>query len=133
MDPRTGAILAMANAPTFDANRFSTAPADERRNRAVTRLQSGGLPLPLGELVAPRGHSSARSSRRSPAAGRCSRRELARPRLPPARGRHVFRGALVAAEGAAFGEVVFTTGMTGYQEIVTDPSYAGSSSASRRR
>lgn len=36
-----------------------------------------------------------------------------------------FRGRSVAAEGAAFGEVVFTTGMTGYQETVTDPSYAG--------
>ena len=36
----------------------------------------------------------------------------------------VFRGRSVAAEGAAFGEVVFTTGMTGYQETVTDPSYA---------
>jgi len=42
MDPRTGAILAMANAPTFDANRFSTAPADERRNRAVTDLYEPG-------------------------------------------------------------------------------------------
>jgi carbamoyl-phosphate synthase small subunit len=36
----------------------------------------------------------------------------------------VFRGRSVAAEGVAFGEVVFTTGMTGYQETVTDPSYA---------
>jgi carbamoyl-phosphate synthase small subunit len=31
----------------------------------------------------------------------------------------------VAAEGTALGEMVFTTGMTGYQEAVTDPSYAG--------
>ena len=37
----------------------------------------------------------------------------------------VFRGRSVAAAGTAFGEVVFTTGMTGYQETVTDPSYAG--------
>jgi carbamoyl-phosphate synthase small subunit len=36
----------------------------------------------------------------------------------------VFRGRSVAAEGAVFGEAVFTTGMTGYQETVTDPSYA---------
>jgi carbamoyl-phosphate synthase small subunit len=36
----------------------------------------------------------------------------------------VFRGRSVAADGAAFGEAVFTTGMTGYQETVTDPSYA---------
>ena len=36
----------------------------------------------------------------------------------------VYRGRSVAAEGVAFGEAVFTTGMTGYQETVTDPSYA---------
>jgi carbamoyl-phosphate synthase small subunit len=36
----------------------------------------------------------------------------------------VFRGRSVAADGIAFGEAVFTTGMTGYQETVTDPSYA---------
>ncbi len=35
-----------------------------------------------------------------------------------------FRGESVAAEGFAFGEAVFTTAMTGYQEVVTDPSYA---------
>jgi carbamoyl-phosphate synthase small subunit len=37
----------------------------------------------------------------------------------------VFRGEGVAARGNAFGEAVFTTAMTGYQEVVTDPSYAG--------
>ncbi|HEY3106417.1 MAG TPA: glutamine-hydrolyzing carbamoyl-phosphate synthase small subunit [Gaiellaceae bacterium] len=36
----------------------------------------------------------------------------------------VFRGRSVGAEGIALGEAVFTTAMTGYQEIVTDPSYA---------
>jgi carbamoyl-phosphate synthase small subunit len=36
----------------------------------------------------------------------------------------VYRGRSVGTTGAAFGEAVFTTGMTGYQETVTDPSYA---------
>jgi carbamoyl-phosphate synthase small subunit len=36
----------------------------------------------------------------------------------------VFRGRSVADEGVVFGEAVFTTAMTGYQETVTDPSYA---------
>jgi carbamoyl-phosphate synthase small subunit len=36
----------------------------------------------------------------------------------------VFCGESVGAEGFAFGEAVFTTAMTGYQEIVTDPSFA---------
>ncbi|HZP68005.1 MAG TPA: glutamine-hydrolyzing carbamoyl-phosphate synthase small subunit [Rudaea sp.] len=36
----------------------------------------------------------------------------------------IFRGISVGAEGEAVGEVVFNTGMTGYQEILTDPSYA---------
>ncbi len=37
----------------------------------------------------------------------------------------VFRGEAVGADGAVTGEVVFNTAMTGYQEIATDPSYAG--------
>ncbi|HXV07672.1 MAG TPA: carbamoyl-phosphate synthase domain-containing protein, partial [Burkholderiales bacterium] len=37
----------------------------------------------------------------------------------------VFRGRGVGAPGLAAGEVVFNTAMTGYQEILTDPSYAG--------
>jgi carbamoyl-phosphate synthase small subunit len=36
----------------------------------------------------------------------------------------VFRGESAGAEGFAFGEAVFTTSMSGYQEVVTDPSYA---------
>src|SRR4030095_4415757 len=36
----------------------------------------------------------------------------------------VFRGRSVGADGAASGEAVFATAMTGYQELVTDPSYA---------
>jgi carbamoyl-phosphate synthase small subunit len=36
----------------------------------------------------------------------------------------VFRGRSVGALGIAFGEAVFTTAMTGYQEVVTDPSYS---------
>jgi len=37
----------------------------------------------------------------------------------------VFRGCAIGAEGQTCGEVVFNTAMTGYQEILTDPSYAG--------
>lgn len=36
----------------------------------------------------------------------------------------VFHGTAIGASGAAVGEVVFNTAMTGYQEILTDPSYA---------
>src|SRR6266851_2043639 len=36
-----------------------------------------------------------------------------------------FRGRSWAAEGEVCGEIVFNTSMTGYQEILTDPSYAG--------
>ncbi|MBW3592221.1 MAG: glutamine-hydrolyzing carbamoyl-phosphate synthase small subunit [Actinobacteria bacterium] len=36
----------------------------------------------------------------------------------------VFRGRSVGAPGIAFGEAVFATSMTGYQEVVTDPSYS---------
>src|SRR5574340_473416 len=35
----------------------------------------------------------------------------------------VFRGVAIGASGSSVGEVVFNTSMTGYQEILTDPSY----------
>ncbi len=37
----------------------------------------------------------------------------------------VFAGNSVGAEGFSFGEAVFTTSMTGYQEVATDPSFEG--------
>ncbi|WP_145000883.1 glutamine-hydrolyzing carbamoyl-phosphate synthase small subunit [Olleya sp. Hel_I_94] len=37
----------------------------------------------------------------------------------------IFHGKAVGKEGTAFGEICFNTGMTGYQEIFTDPSYFG--------
>src|SRR5919107_334737 len=36
-----------------------------------------------------------------------------------------YRGVAAGASGEARGEVVFNTSMTGYQEVLTDPSYAG--------
>jgi carbamoyl-phosphate synthase small subunit len=37
----------------------------------------------------------------------------------------VCRGEAIGAKGTSFGEIVFNTAMSGYQEILTDPSYAG--------
>jgi carbamoyl-phosphate synthase small subunit len=36
----------------------------------------------------------------------------------------IFRGTAIGAQGCSVGEVVFNTALTGYQEIITDPSYA---------
>ena len=36
-----------------------------------------------------------------------------------------FLGNLFGSKGEAIGEIVFNTGMTGYQEVLTDPSYCG--------
>ena len=47
----------------------------------------------------------------------------AQPAILALAGGTVFRGESVGAEGTAVGEVVFNTAMTGYQEILTDPSY----------
>ena len=37
----------------------------------------------------------------------------------------VFEGSAFGAQGEAVGEIVFNTSLTGYQEILTDPSYKG--------
>ena len=37
----------------------------------------------------------------------------------------LFFGKSIGISGSAFGEICFNTGMTGYQEIFTDPSYFG--------
>jgi cell division protein FtsI/penicillin-binding protein 2 len=52
MDPHTGAVLAMANAPGFNANRFATTRADRRRNRAVTDTYEPGSTFKLVTITA---------------------------------------------------------------------------------
>ena len=47
----------------------------------------------------------------------------AQPAILTLAGGAVFRGESIGADGTAVGEVVFNTAMTGYQEILTDPSY----------
>lgn len=37
----------------------------------------------------------------------------------------IFEGESIGADGTSYGEIVFNTSMVGYQEILTDPSYAG--------
>ncbi len=49
----------------------------------------------------------------------------AQPAILVLRDGTVFRGTSVGADGMTVGEVVFNTAMTGYQEILTDPSYCG--------
>ena len=50
---------------------------------------------------------------------------MTRPALLALSDGRVFRGSALGATGEGAGEVVFNTSMTGYQEILTDPSYAG--------
>jgi cell division protein FtsI (penicillin-binding protein 3) len=52
MDTRTGAILTMANAPTFDANRFGAAKPGATRNRAVTDLYEPGSTFKIVTVAA---------------------------------------------------------------------------------
>jgi cell division protein FtsI/penicillin-binding protein 2 len=47
LDPRTGAVLAMAVEPGFDANRFGAAPDGSQRNRAVTDMYEPGSTFKL--------------------------------------------------------------------------------------
>ena len=50
--------------------------------------------------------------------------EHAAPAILALRDGSVFKGEAIGAAGVSVGEVVFNTAMTGYQEILTDPSYA---------
>lgn len=49
---------------------------------------------------------------------------MSRPAILVLEDGSAFRGVAVGADGTSSGEVVFNTAMTGYQEILTDPSYA---------
>ena len=104
----------------------------------------GGQPQPLGprrELARPATVRVAVDElrlRRADAPGPLPRHDRGRVgRPPPDRGSRlmpaflvledgtVYRGRPYAAHGIAVGELVFTTSMTGYQEVVTDPSFSG--------
>jgi len=52
MDPQTGAVLALATAPGFNANRFPTTRADRRRNRSVTDTYEPGSTFKLVTIAA---------------------------------------------------------------------------------
>lgn len=49
---------------------------------------------------------------------------MSKPALLALEDGSIFRGIAIGADGSSVGEVVFNTAMTGYQEILTDPSYA---------
>src|SRR5690554_5217865 len=49
--------------------------------------------------------------------------QLTRPAILALEDGSIFRGVAIGADGESSGEVVFNTSMTGYQEILTDPSY----------
>ena len=69
--------------------------------------------------------ASPADGRRRPAGSRIERDGEQRPTVTwSLEDGTVFRGESVRRTGIAFGEAVFTTAMTGYQEVVTDPSYA---------
>ena len=51
--------------------------------------------------------------------------ETRRPALLCTADGEVFRGRAVGSDGVTTGEAVFNTSMSGYQEIITDPSYSG--------
>lgn len=55
--------------------------------------------------------------------GNASKRQGASPAVLVLEDGRTFRGRAYGAEGETFGEAVFNTGMTGYQETLTDPSY----------
>src|SRR6185295_6174472 len=63
-------------------------------------------------------------ARRGRRRDRCGRGQRMKALLALADGT-VFEGTSFGAPGEAGGEVVFNTSMTGYQEILTDPSYRG--------
>ena len=64
---------------------------------------------------------------RRPSRFRINIAESTLPLLPPAvlalADGTIFRGRAIGTAGMASGEVVFNTAITGYQEILTDPSY----------
>ena len=130
--PRRAGAAAARDAARADVGRagadLRARPAAGRRRRAgesrPARPRAGvdgrraALPLAVGQLVAARVEaegSGADDARRRRGGVRMSYLALADGT--------VWHGESVGAEGHALGEAVFTTGMSGYQEAVTDPSF----------
>ena len=65
--------------------------------------------------------------RTSPVSGRWSSADGMKEAILALEDGTIYRGLAAGAEGETRGEVVFNTSLTGYQEILTDPSYSGRS------
>src|SRR5205085_820344 len=103
-----------------DRGRRADEPRPARPEGELSHHRSG-LPLAIRQLVAARGDGE------RPRARDCGGRTPGARRMTgflALEDGSVFRGESVGADGSVLGEAVFTTAMTGYQEIVTDPSYA---------
>ena len=99
--------------------RLQFAPLQPRRDAGCTRPRGSPRPTAMPRPAAAAPAAATRSElSRVPATA-------ARPRPGPAgpRRRHGLHGQSIGATGTTIGEVVFNTALTGYQEILTDPSY----------
>ena len=96
---------------------------DRRRGRLRESLRQLLVRRPQADR--PGADDGRRRPGRLPPAQLLTRGRRVSGRLRPARGRARFDGELCGHPRAVTGEVVFNTAMTGYQESVTDPSYAG--------
>src|SRR5581483_4469269 len=85
------------------------APGPRRRRREHRRVRSV-------RAARPRGHAGVQAS--------AGARQVTEPGYVLLEDGTRFNGVHCGAEGHAVGEVVFTTGMSGYQESMTDPSFA---------
>src|SRR4029453_15776137 len=99
-------------------------PVRRMGGRTTVRLEEPELRLPRTQAAGPgRAHDA-------PGGARRGRREGAAVNGGPAavlvlEDGSAFRGTGFGATGEGFGEAVFNTAMSGYQEVLTDPSYAG--------
>src|SRR5262249_50111237 len=101
---------------------------DRPRRRPRVDVRAGHEPVQIDELAlsrAAQGSVGAHAARRAcrPRSRRGAR--MKRTALLALEDGTVYRGEGFGAEGESFGEVVFNTAITGYQEVLTDPSYAG--------
>ncbi len=133
----SGGALYGLPVPT-DRSRRAGEPVS-RRPRRFVRGRRGRVCEPLGELLLPRPHAprsgaadGRRGDDRPPDASAVGREERGERTMSAEATAYVLLedgtrldGLACGADEAAVGEIVFTTSMAGYQEAMTDPSYAG--------